>query len=445
MGEEDAAPQRPRDGPPDEPFDTSIFAQSRSVPALKVPVRFMQKLAKDKELRELVFKCRGIGHVAPVEGDCAAKLLLLQPEAVSSSLPNVAQSLLDTGDAQLVQHEVRLSYEHMSMDEALRRLLPEGVDVPRGFETVGHLAHFNLRDVQYPHRHVIGRVVLDKNPSIRTVVTKVGKLSNEFRTFDMEVIAGLDDTNVAVTERGLKLRFDFRQVYWNSRLNEERVRLLEQVSQEDVVCDLFAGVGAFALLCAEKGCQVWANDLNPVGASALRRNAELNRLDVRASNLCARACVSGPLRTAPVLRGRQAATEDDAPRVHIIMNLPELALDFLDAFRGMMQTGVSDLFSGSAVELRVHCHCFARDEKSPAEEIHPRVIAALGGLPADIRIRPVRDVAPKKNMYCVEFPLRLRAAGTSTEGQPQDAGRRGTDPADAVEDAGSVVKRPRVE
>jgi tRNA (guanine37-N1)-methyltransferase len=54
----------------------------------------------------------------------------------------------------------------------VQRLLPPGVEVPMSFETVGHIAHLNLREEQLPHKHLIGSVLLDKNPHIRTVVNK---------------------------------------------------------------------------------------------------------------------------------------------------------------------------------------------------------------------------------------------------------------------------------
>ena len=73
----------------------------------------------------------------------------------------------------------------------MQRVLPEGVEIPSSFETVGHIAHYNLREEHMAFRHIIGQVCLDKNPGLKTVVTKVGEIENEFRVFNMEVIAGM--------------------------------------------------------------------------------------------------------------------------------------------------------------------------------------------------------------------------------------------------------------
>lgn len=47
------------------------------------------------------------------------------------------------------------------------------IELPSSFESVGHIAHLNLRDELLPHKQLIAQVLLDKNPSIRTVVNKV--------------------------------------------------------------------------------------------------------------------------------------------------------------------------------------------------------------------------------------------------------------------------------
>lgn len=42
--------------------------------------------------------------------------------------------------------------------QILRKLLPPNIEVPTSFETVGHIAHLNLRDDQLPYKHLIGQV-----------------------------------------------------------------------------------------------------------------------------------------------------------------------------------------------------------------------------------------------------------------------------------------------
>jgi len=53
---------------------------------------------------------------------------------------------------QLVTHTIRMGYPELSVEEALRRILPADVTVPTGFETVGHIAHLNLRAEHEPHK-----------------------------------------------------------------------------------------------------------------------------------------------------------------------------------------------------------------------------------------------------------------------------------------------------
>ena len=46
------------------------------------------------------------------------------------------------------------------------------------------------------------------------------------------------------------------QVYWNSRLEREHKRLVDTFKRSDVVVDVMAGIGPFAVPAAQKGCQV---------------------------------------------------------------------------------------------------------------------------------------------------------------------------------------------
>lgn len=40
----------------------------------------------------------------------------------------------------------------------LRQLLPEGAEVQTSFESVGHIAHLNLKEELLPYRQLVGQV-----------------------------------------------------------------------------------------------------------------------------------------------------------------------------------------------------------------------------------------------------------------------------------------------
>lgn len=80
------------------------------------------------------------------------------------------------------------------------------------------------------------------------------------------------------SEHDCLFTFDFSKVYWNSRLQNEHRRLVDLFRPDDLIADVFAGVGPFALPAAVKGCAVMANDLNPNSAEFLTLNAINNRV-----------------------------------------------------------------------------------------------------------------------------------------------------------------------
>ncbi|EGF34581.1 hypothetical protein AAULH_14181, partial [Lactobacillus helveticus MTCC 5463] len=56
-------------------------------------------------------------------------------------------------------------------------------------------------------------------------------------------------------------------------------RLVNQFARGQAVCDVFAGVGPFAIPAAKNnGCIVFANDLNPHSYAYLEDNIKLNRV-----------------------------------------------------------------------------------------------------------------------------------------------------------------------
>ena len=253
-----------------------------------------------------------------------------------------------------------------------------------------------------------GEVMLDHHGSIRTVVNKTDSIDNTFRFFKMEVLAGEDDMITTVHENGCTFKFDFSKVYWNSRLQTEHERVVSMIKRGDVVVDVFAGVGPFAIPAAKKGCTVYANDLNPNSYQALVENAEKNDVASRlhASNLDGRDFLRKIIPKL-VTNSLKPSSKSTAPVIcsHIVMNLPATAVLFLDTLQGLFLSVPHD--RRDTIKLpTVHCYCFSKSEQ-PDKDSREMVEKHLGTSLAEgmYTVFKVRLVAPNKAMMRVSFCL----------------------------------------
>jgi tRNA (guanine37-N1)-methyltransferase len=252
------------------------------------------------------------------------------------------------------------------------------------------------------------------------------------------------------SESDCSFTFDFRQVYWNSRLHAEHQRLVQSFAPYDVLSDVMAGVGPFALPAAKKGLWVLANDLNPASYESLVGNMKANKVEprIRASCEDGRAFIRSSILRAweeafegPPLRpeeddavksatqlakekraqrsSRPAASSSQAqapaktkratierlpPRRlvdHFVMNLPASALEFLDAYRGAylpLRDAVGAEVLEAELDARekegkarwpmVHVHCFTKDLAGAHEDVcHVSLISSFC-MPLFLNIAP---------------------------------------------------------
>ena len=243
-----------------------------------------------------------------------------------------------------------------------------------------------------------GQVILDKNPSIKTVVNKTDSIEETFRFFKMELLAGEDNMNACVKQHGCTFEFDFSKVYWNSRLQTEHQRIVDILKPTDAVCDVFAGVGPFAIPAARKGCIVYANDLNPESYKALNHNIDINKVrqKIHSYNIDGRDFLRTIFSLGP--KTDMASNDNAVLKVdHVIMNLPAIAIDFLDVFSSI----ACHKFNGN---MMIHCYCFSKKD-NPFKDAEDRVRRMLGNKAQEYNVHLVRNVAPKKVMMCVSFKL----------------------------------------
>ena len=189
----------------------------------------------------------------------------------------------------------------------LRRLLPEGMEVPGAFEQVGRSTHVNLRDEHLPFKEVIGRV-LDKNaPRIRSVVNKVETISEQggddaattarrvFRVFD-----GPRGRRRPARDRPREWR-SFRSTTarcTGTRGSSASTGGSSRCSSPATSSPTCSRASAFAVPAAMRGAKVYANDLNPQSASTADVDGNKVASRVAVSNLDGRAFVRHLLGTA---------------------------------------------------------------------------------------------------------------------------------------------------
>ncbi|KAM4540978.1 tRNA (guanine(37)-N(1))-methyltransferase [Fundulus diaphanus] len=381
-------------------LDKDAFTQAITVPALLVPTGVLNKVMKS--LKKSAIQRPGVHRVVQDgEEGSGFRLVLLDPHKVSSASSfseAEAEALRSFGVSdELQQYELKLTYDNLKTEEVLEAVLPQGQDVTSSFSRVGHIAHMNLRDHQLPYKNLIGQVIMDKNPGVTCVVNKTNMIDSTYRNFKMEVLAGEENMVAKVKENGVTYEFDFSRVYWNPRLSTEHQRVVQLVKRGDSVFDVFAGVGPFAVPAARLGARVLANDLNPESYRWLQHNCKLNKVEskVQTFNLDGRDFIRGPLKQElpALLKGDSA--------VHVVMNLPALALEFLDAFRGLLQ-----LEPPCEQNLpMVHCYGFSKDD-NPEADVVERASRSLGfSLENKCSVHFVRNVAPNKDMMCVRFTV----------------------------------------
>ena len=166
----------------------------------------------------------------------------------------------------------------------------------------------------------IGEAILETHKNIKTVLAKAGAISGTFRLREFTFVAGERKTQTVHKEFGCQYHVDVAKAYFSPRLSHEHMRVASLVQEGETVADLFAGVGPFSVLIGKKNpkVKVYAVDLNPDAVELLKVNVRVNRVENRVFPIL------GDAREIA-----QAKLEGLADRV--IMNLPETAIDFVDA------------------------------------------------------------------------------------------------------------------
>lgn len=152
------------------------------------------------------------------------------------------------------------------------------------------------------------------------VFRRKSEVKGEFRVRELEHLAGENRTLTIHKENGYRLWVDIAKVYFSPRLGGERARIMKKVSLNDVVVDMFAGVGPFSIAC-KNAKKIYAIDINPHAIELLKKNIKLNKLEHK---------------IIPILSD---VREVDVKGNRVIMNLPKFAHKFIDKALDIVEEG----------------------------------------------------------------------------------------------------------
>jgi tRNA (guanine37-N1)-methyltransferase len=266
-------------------------------------------------------------------------------------------------------------------DEELRQF--------RAFDVIGDIAVVKLPEKLLPKKRPIGQALIEVHSNVRTVLNQISPVRGEFRTRELEVIAGEPRTETIYREGGCSFKVDLAKAYFSPRLATERLRMAKLVKPGEVVINLFAGVGCYSVLIAKysKASRVYSIDKNPSAFEYMCENIRINKVgDIVVP-------IFGDARD--VVENRLAGQAD-----RVLMPLPELARDFFDvALKALKPAGGV-----------IHFYDFGREQDvfGPSLEF-ARSAAASGGFKVTLLgARKIRSYATR----CYHVVLDLALLGS---------------------------------
>lgn len=273
---------------------------------------------------------------------------------------------------------VRANKKPASLKEALEGKLSiaEMEKLPKAYDLIGDIAVIEIPDELYPKRKEIGEALLATFKSIKVVASKKTSVGTEYRTRDVELIAGEKRTETVHRESGCIYRLDVTSAYFSPRLGTERMRIAKQVKEGERVMVMFAGIGPYAILIAKSARpnEVYAVELNPSAVEYMEENIRLNKVKVTAL-----------LGDAGEEVGKHGLFD------RIIMPLPKDAGNFLDkALPALKKGGV------------VNYYTFKGTSEDAAQEVKD-ICSKLGYRVEIIDSVECGTYSPQLSRMCVDF------------------------------------------
>ena len=239
------------------------------------------------------------------------------------------------------------------LKKELERILSaeESNELISAFDQIGDIIIVRIPDSLLAKKRLIGETLLREVKVAKSVFYQASSVEGDFRTRNLEILAGENSTETEYKEFGCRFKVDVEKAFFSPRLSTERERIANLANDGETIVNMFAGVGMFSIMAARrKKCKVYSIDINPLASRLCEKNVSLNKL----------------LGTVVSLNGDASAIireqlENRSDRT--LMLLPERSDEFL-------QSAVDATKSGGIIHYYSHIHADKKSDAGKLSEMH---------------------------------------------------------------------------
>ena len=272
------------------------------------------------------------------------------------------------------------------LKKALESILTpkESDELISAFDQIGQIIIVRIPDSLLPKKKLIGETLLNEVKIVKSVFYQASPVEGDFRTRNLEILAGEDNTETEYKEFGCRFAVDVANAFFSPRLSTERERIANLIQDGETMVNMFAGVGMFSIMAAKKKkCTVYSLDINPIASKLCEKNIKLNKL--------AGEVISINGDTTKII---DEQLENKADRT--LMLLPERSDEFLDsAIKTTKDNGIIHYYS--------HIHA---DKKSDAGRLSEEHYLEVTPVKSEILTsKIVRPVGPRYYQTVVDVKI----------------------------------------
>jgi tRNA (guanine37-N1)-methyltransferase len=272
------------------------------------------------------------------------------------------------------------------LKKALENVLTEkeSDELISAFDQIGEIIIVRIPDSLLSKKKIIGQALLDEVKIVRSVFYQASAVEGSFRTRDLEILAGDDNTETEYKEFGCRFMVDVKNAFFSPRLSTERERIANLIQNGEVMTNMFAGIGMFSIMAAKKKkCTVYSLDINPAASKLCEVNIGLNKL---AGNVIS---INGD--ASEIIKNQLVDKSD-----RTLMLLPERSDEFL-------QSAIDTTKDGGIIHYYSHIHADKKTDAGKLSEEHYLSVASVKSEILDSKI--VRAVGPRYYQTVVDVRI----------------------------------------